>query len=181
LPAQGSIKRWAKYKLKEAISMAQRDASSGRYEIRPDDKRDNRTFDDPLGAAKYLRSFLVRGAAVELLVNGRIPTTKQVETINQALEKLNDELPKFLIFKHEDDRDGVPEGPVSIGPDPEQFVLYGEAAIRGESWRPRCRCEEPSGEHGETCDECGGQVRVWLTLPAAEEKAKELGLEVWES
>jgi hypothetical protein len=162
--------------------MARHDASAGRYEIRPGDKRDIRTFDDPMEAAKYLRSFFANGAGAQLLLKGgRTPTTEQAAPINQALEQLNDELPKFLIFKHEDDRDGVPEGPVSIGPDPEQVVLYGEAAIRGEPWRPRCRCEESSVEHGETCGECGGQVRVWLTLPAAEEKAKELGLEVRES
>jgi hypothetical protein len=160
--------------------MAQHDAGSGDYEIRPGDKRETRAFDDPMEAAKYLRSFLVRGAPAQLfLKGGRTPTTEQAAPINQALEQLNDELPKFLIFKDEDDRDGVAEGPVSIGPDPEQIVLYGEAAMLGEPYRPRCFCKEPSGEPGETCGECGLEVpEPWLTLPEAEAKARELGLEV---
>lgn len=159
--------------------MAQHDAGSGRYKVSPSEKGDIRSFDDPMEAAKYLRSFRVKGAAVELFVNGRTPTTEQAAPINEALEHLNDQLPKFLIFKDEDDCDGVPIGPVSVGPDPEQVVLYGEAAFVGEPYRPRCFCNEPGGKPGETCSECGREVpEPWLTLPEAEAKARELGIEV---
>lgn len=159
--------------------MAQQEVRVDCYEIRPAEG-ENRTFEDPLEAAKCWRSFRLPWRSAELLINGRAPTAEHVAIINRALEQLNDELPKFLVFKHEYECDGMPEGPVWVGPDPEQIVLYGEAAIMGEPWSPPCRCEEPGGEDGDTCKECGGQVRKWLTLHAAEVKAAELGLELRE-
>ncbi len=134
-------------------------------------------------AAKHWRRLCEAGVPAELRVNGGlVPTDEQTESVYQALEKLNDELPKVVIFKHEDDRCGVAEGPVTVGPDPHLVILPGAAALLGPPWRPPCTCEQSGDEPGETCSECGGEVpEPWMTLPEAEDKARSLGLELRET
>jgi hypothetical protein len=139
--------------------------------------------DDAMEAAKSWRRLVESGVRSNLFVNGGgAPTDKQAAPVYEALEQLNDQLPKVVIFKHEDDRAGVPEGPVTVDADPDLVVLCGDALLLGKPWTPPCVCEPRGGEPGETCDECGGVVREpWMTLPQAEEKARDLGLEVRET
>jgi hypothetical protein len=153
------------------------------YEIRPADRRRRvEQSDDPMEAAKHWRRLVESDVPSELCVNGgRAPTDKQAAPVYKALEQLNDELPKVVIFKHEDESAGVPEGPVTVGPDPDLVVLCGDALLVGEPWKPPCLCEQSKGEPGGACSRCGGEIRDWVTLPEAEQKARELGLEMRET
>jgi hypothetical protein len=153
------------------------------YEIRPTDRRRRvERSDDAMKAAKHWRGLVESGVPSELCVNGgRAPTDEQAAPVYKALEQLNDELQKVVIFKNEDDWAGVPQGPVTVGPDPDLVVLCGDALLAGEPWWPPCLCEPPRGEPGKACSKCGGKIQAWVTLPEAEEMARELGLEVRET
>lgn len=147
---------------------------------RPTDRRRRvEESDDAMEAAKHWRRLVESGVRSQLYVNGgREPSDEQSAPVYEALEQLNDGLPKVVVFKDEDDRAGVPEGPVTVGPDPDLIVLCGDALLIGEPWRPPCLCDEPDGEPGGVWGNCDGKVSNWLTLPEAEEKARELGLEL---
>jgi hypothetical protein len=92
---------------------------------------------------------------------------------------------RIVQFKHEEEVDGMPIGPMVIFDESEDDEDDGEgpeALLFGPPYVPPCLCEKPKGSPGEKCEECDREIRqAWVTLAEAEAKAAELGLELRET